>query len=156
MRKIIAAIACMVVISGGAAHAGDDELPMLSQPIKFGDAAMNCTQIVEEVASMETRLGGDPSQSLMDGEHAAGIGVGLAQHAALRSGAGGAAVGAIGQVGGLLGRSSKKKKEREAEQRVIAEKRWLYMVGLYQGKSCDTQMAVQESAAEAPAADALQ
>lgn len=129
----------LAFIAAGEAHA-DDGAPLLTQPMKFGDAAMACTQIVEEVGAMEVVLGGNPSEALMDGEHLANMGTGLAQQAALSAGAG-RAVGAIGQVGGLLGRSSKKKKEREAEQRAIAEKRWLYMVGLYQGKSCDAQLA---------------
>lgn len=132
----------LTLVAAGAAHAGDDEAPLLTQPMKLGDQAMSCTQLIDEVAAMETVLGGDPSQSFMDGEQLAGVGTGLAQRAALSAGAGRAA-GAIGQVGGLLGRSSKKKKEREAEQRAIAEKRWLYVVGLYHGKSCDAQLAAE-------------
>ena len=134
-----------IALLGAAAQAGDDELPELTQPMKFGDQAKSCTQIVDEVASLEARLGGSPSASLMDGEQMANIGTGLAQRAAISAGAGGAALGAINNVGGFLGRSSKKKKEREAEQRAIAEKRWLYMVGLYQGKSCDSQLAADEA-----------
>ncbi len=138
----------LAFVAAGAAHAGDDDdAPALTQPMKFGDAAMSCTQIVAEVGAMETVLGGNPSEALMDGEQLANMGTGFAQQAALSAGAG-RAVGAIGQVGGLLGRSSKKKKEREAEQRAIAEKRWLYMVGLYQGKTCDAQLAAAAAAAE--------
>ncbi len=145
MRIVTAAIASIAIISGGAAIAADDnEMPELKQPIMFGDAAMTCLQIVDEIGAMETRLGGDPSQSLMDGEQMAGIGTGFAQRAAISAGAGGAAVGAIGKVGGLLGKSSKKKKRQEAEQRAIAEKRWLYMAGLYQGRSCDAKLSEAE------------
>ena len=104
---------------------------------------MACPQIVAEIGAMEAVLGGDPSESFMDGEYLANTGTGLAQQAALSAGVGGRAVGAIGQVGGLLGKSSKKKKEREAEQRAIAEKRWLYMAGLYHGRGCDAQPAAQ-------------
>lgn len=156
MHKAIALIFTFTItlglafIAAGAAYAGDDEAPLLTQPMKFGDAAMSCTQLVEEVGAMEVMLGGNPSEALMDGEHLANVGTGLAQHAALSAGAG-RAVGAIGQVGGLLGKSSKKKKQREAEQRAIAEKRWLYMVGLYQGKSCDAQLAA--AAAVEPVAE---
>ena len=137
----------LTLVAAGAAHAGDDEAPALTQPMKFGDAAMSCTQLVEEVGAMETVLGGNPSEALMDSEYLANVVTGLAQQAALSAGAG-RAVGAIGQVGGLLGKSSKKKKEREAQQRAIAEKRWLYMVGLYQGKSCDAQLAAAAQGAE--------
>ena len=151
MRIVTAALASVVMISG-IAHADDDNaLEPLTQPIIFGDAAMTCLQIVEEIAGMETRLGGDPSQSFMDGEQLAGIGTGFAQRTAISAGAGGAAVGAIGKVGGLLGKSSKKKKRKEAEQRAIAEKRWLYMAGLYQGRSCDAKLAAGEPAPETEA-----
>lgn len=129
----------------GAAVAKDDKLPDLTQPMNFGDQALSCTQIVDEVGAMEVRLGGSPANALMDGEQIAGLGTNLAQRAAISSGVGGAAVGAIGQVGGLLGRSSKKKKQHQAQQRAIAEKRWLYMVGLYQGKSCDAELAAATS-----------
>ena len=137
MRKAFVASIALAVISAATSYA-DDEAPPLTQPMKLGDQAMSCAAIVEEVGAMESRLGGDPSQSLMDGEQLAGIGTGFAQRAALSAGAG-RAVGAIGQVGGLLGKSSKKKKEREAAEMIVAEKRWLYMVGLYHGKACDSQ-----------------
>ena len=151
MRYLALAITCAAFWCINTAHAKDEEPPALTQPMKLGDQAKSCSQIIDEVSSMETRLGGSPADS-MSGEGLANIGTGLAQHAALRAGAGGVAAGAIGQVGGLLGSSSKKKKRREAEQRAIAEKRWLYMVGLYQGKDCDSQPATpaepQPAAAE--------
>ncbi len=141
MQKTLALALGAAVALAGAAHADDDV--MLTQPMKLGDQAMSCTSIIDEVGHMEALLGGSPSAGLMDGEQMANIGTGLAQRAALQAGVGGQAFGAIGQVGGLLGRSSKKKKEQEALQQAVAEKRWLYMVGLYQGKSCDSQLAAQ-------------
>ena len=147
MRLLPLAFVVAAASTVGLAAAKDEKLPDLTQPMKFGDQAMSCTQIIDEVGSMEARLGGSPASSMMDGEQMAGVGTNLAQRAAISAGAGGAAVGAIGQVGGLLGRSSKKKKEHQAQQRAIAEKRWLYMVGLYQGKNCDAQLA--ETAVEA-------
>lgn len=143
MRKFFAIGLCSALMSAGAAYADDDV--MLTQPMKLGDQAMSCSAIIDEVAQMETLLGGSPSASLMDGEQMANIGTGLAQRAALQAGVGGKAFGAIGQVGGLLGKSSKKKKEQQALQQAIAEKRWLYMVGLYQGKSCDSQVASSQA-----------
>lgn len=140
MRRLFMTFLGLAVMGAGAAHA-DDDAPLLTQPMKFGDQAMSCPQIVEEIGAMEAVLGGDPSETLMDSEYLANAGTGLAQQAALSAGAGGRAIGAIGQVGGLLGKSSKKKKEREAAQQAIAEKRWLYMAGLYHGKSCDAQLA---------------
>jgi hypothetical protein len=139
MKKTLAFGFGVALMAAGAAYADDDV--MLTQPMKLGDQAMSCSAIIDEVAGMETLLGGSPSAGLMDGEQMASLGTGLAQRAALQAGVGGKAFGAIGQVGGLLGRSSKKKKEQEALQQAVAEKRWLYMVGLYQGKSCDSQLA---------------
>lgn len=138
MRTLFTTVLALGAMSGGAAYA-DDAAP-LTQPMKFGDQAMSCPQLVDEVGAMEALLGGDPSQGLMDGEYLATAGTGLAQQAALSAGAG-RAVGAIGQVGGLLGKSSKKKKEQAAAERAVAEKRWLYVVGLYHGKGCDAQLA---------------
>ncbi len=143
MRTLITTILALGAMSAGAAYA-DDEHVLLTQPMKLGDQAMSCPAIIEEVAAMETLIGGNPSQSFMDSEYLANAGTGLAQQAALTAGAG-RAVGAIGQVGGLLGKSSKKKKEQEALQRAVAEKRWLYMVGLYQGKSCDSQISAAQA-----------
>lgn len=138
MRTLFTAVLALGAMGAGAALA--DDAPLLTQPMKFGDQAMTCSQLVDEVGAMEALLGGDPSQSFMDGEYLANAGTGLAQQAALTAGAG-RAVGAIGQVGGLLGKSSKKKKEQEAAQRAVAEKRWLYLAGLYHGKACDAQAA---------------
>ena len=64
--------AVLAFIAAGAAHAEDDA-PLLTQPMKFGDAAMSCSQIVAEVGAMETVLGGNPSEALMDGEHLASV-----------------------------------------------------------------------------------
>lgn len=150
MQKTLAISLGAAVMIAGAAHAEDGHV-MLTQPMKLGDQAMSCSAIVDEVAEMETLLGGSPSAALMDGEQMANLGTGLAQRAALQAGAGGRALGAIGQVGGLLGRSSKKKKEQEALQQAVAEKRWLYMIGLYQGKSCDAQLASADAVQPATA-----
>ena len=143
MKKIILASAAAALCFGSSALAKKDNPAddiVLTQPMKMGDARLTCDQLIEEATNMELVLGGSPAGGLMDGEHMANIGTGLAQHAALRAGGGGAA-GAIGQVGGLLGRSSKKKKEEEAMRKTVAEKRWIYMVGLYEGRDCDSQPA---------------
>ena len=144
MRTLFTTALALCAIGAGAAYAGEDA-PALTQPMKFGDQAMSCAQLVEEAGAMEALLGGDPSQSLMDGEYLANTGTGLAQQAALSAGVGGRAVGAIGQVGGLLGKSSKKKKEQAAAERAVAEKRWLYVAGLYHGKGCDAQLAASSA-----------
>ena len=145
MKRLFLITVCGALALGGSAFAKDEdaqeeELPTLTQPMKMGDARMTCEQIVSESGMMEKILGGSPASGLMDGEQLANVGTSLAMQGAVYAGAGRAA-GAIGQVGGLLGRSSKKKKEEEALQKAIAEKRWIYMVGLYQGRNCDSVTA---------------
>lgn len=120
----------------GIANASDDHAAV-TQPMKIGDGRMSCDQLLAEAQGMETILGGSPANNLMDSEAMANVGTGIAQQAALRSGAGQAA-GAIGAVGGLLGKRAKMKKEEEMRIQTIAEKRWIYVVGLYQGRDCDS------------------
>lgn len=139
MNKMILSAAVAAFALGATAFALEDDAAeeiQITQPMKMGDARMTCDQILTEANNMELVLGGSPAEGMMDSEQLANIGTGLAQNAAIHAGAG-RAVGAIGQVGGLIGRSSKKKKEEEALRKVVAEKRWIYMVGLYQGRNCD-------------------
>ncbi|WP_425410487.1 hypothetical protein [Hyphococcus sp.] len=159
MRKLI--IVTAMALAGTAPALAKKDNPaddvIITQPMKMGDARMTCDQLVEEAGNMELVLGGSPAEGLMDGEQMANIGTGLAQQAALRAG-GGVAAGAIGQVGGLLGRSSKKRKQEEAMRKAVAEKRWIYIVGLYEGRNCDQQPAAAvsvegEAAAIAPATE---
>ncbi|MEX6632738.1 hypothetical protein [Hyphococcus lacteus] len=138
MKKLLIATVTLTAILSGSAFAGDDASEIvITQPMKMGDARLSCDAIIQEANNMETVLGGSPASGLMDGEQLASMGTSLAQQAIIRSGAGGKALGAVGQVGGLLGRSSKKKKEAEALRKAVAEKRWIYMVGLYEGRNCD-------------------
>ncbi|WP_411816788.1 hypothetical protein [Hyphococcus sp. DH-69] len=138
MKKLLTATAAATALFSASAFAGDDASDIeITQPMKMGDARLSCDAIIAEAGRMETVLGGSPASGLMDAEQLAGMGTSLAQQAMISSGAGGKALGAVGQVGGLLGRSSKKKKEKEAMRKAIAEKRWIYMVGLYEGRNCD-------------------
>ena len=143
MKRVSLALAAISVTLSASAIAGDNDGQSAEfvQPIQFGDRAMSCNQIGAEVVNAEVRLGGSPADGLMSGEAAVNLGTGLAQQAALVGGAGGGAVAAIGRVGGILGSGKKKRKAKEAEQRAIAEKRWLYLVGLYHGRGCDTPAA---------------
>lgn len=151
MKKTILISAASMAAFGAFAltnaTADDTSHIEITQPMKMGDSRMTCEQIIVEANNMEMVLGGSPASGLMDGEQMASIGTGLAQNAALYGGAG-RAVGAIGQVGGLLGRSSKKKKEEEAARKIIAEKRWIYMVGMYEGRNCDAVPAAAAAPAE--------
>lgn len=134
-KAMLAAAAAAVFFSASVSANETGALPHLTQAMKMGDTAMTCEQLLAEANTMETILGGSPQSGLMDSEYVANVGTGLAQQAAIMGGAGRAA-GAIGSVGGMLGKASKKKKEDEAVQKTIAEKRWIYMVGLYQGRNC--------------------
>ena len=82
MRLLPLAFVVAAASTVGLAAAKDEKLPDLTQPMKFGDQAMSCTQIIDEVGSMEARLGGSPASSMMDGEQMAGVGTNLAQRAA--------------------------------------------------------------------------
>lgn len=149
MKKLLIATATLTTILSGSAFAGDDASDIaITQPMKMGDARLSCDAIIQEANNMETVLGGSPASGLMDGEQLASMGTSLAQQAIIRSGAGGKALGAVGQVGGLLGRSSKKKKEEEAMRKAVAEKRWIYMVGLYEGRNCDAAPVETETPTE--------
>ena len=139
MKKTIlisaASMAAFGVFALTNATADDTSHIEITQPMKMGDSRMTCEQIIVEANNMEMVLGGSPASGLMDGEQMASIGTGLAQNAALYGGA-------------LLGRSSKKKKEEEAARKVIAEKRWIYMVGMYEGRNCDAVPAAAAAPAE--------
>jgi hypothetical protein len=140
MRKkvLITAAAASLALAGSAIA---DEKPIVTSIMKMGDAGMSCSALLGEAQAMETIMGGTPEG--LDNEYLANVGTGLAQQAAIMGGAGRAA-GAIGQVGGLLGKSSKKKKEQDVVQKALAEKRWLYIVGIYQGRACDAQGAANK------------
>ena len=80
---------------------------------------------------------------------------GLAMEGALRSGAADAIPG-IGAVGGLFGRAARARAEQEEARRQIAERRWYYLNGLYQGRDCDNVLRREaEMAAAATPAEAL-
>ncbi len=125
--SFILALSMMTV----SVHAADEE--KLTQPMQMGDVRMSCDALVSEASAMEQIIGGSPEGSILASDAATGI----ATELAVRSGAY-KAVGAIGAVGGVFkGIGNRKKKERE-EQKKIAEQRWYYVVGLYQGRQCDS------------------
>lgn len=119
MMKLVILTAAAVAM-GAAAHAADTV--KLTQVMIASDAAMTCDELLAETGAMEGILGGSPHADLLAGNYTA-----IAQRTAVMGGAGRAA-GAIGAVGG--GKASKKK------LRVIAEKRWIYLTGLYEGRNC--------------------
>ena len=142
IRQTLRVLAATLAV--GVASAASAEAPAVpAQPMSMGDARLSCDALINEARQMETLLGGTPDTGL-NGAELAAVGTSVAQHAALQAGAGRAfgAAGAIGgQVGGMFSRASKRKREEQAAQRAIAEKRWFYVVGLYQGRNCDNQPA---------------
>lgn len=141
MKKLILGLtAATLGLVSATAYA---DTPAVTQPMQMGDVRLSCDALIGEANAMETILGGSPAAGLMDSEYMANVGTGLAQQAAIRGGAGQAA-GAIGAVGGLIGKRAKRKKAEEAAQKALAEKRWIYVVGLYQGKNCDAQPTALE------------
>ena len=107
-----------------------------SQVILMGDSAMNCREIIISANEASGILGGVPEAGLFGSEAAVNTMTSIAMEGALRSGAARAIPG-IGAVGGLFGRAAREREEREAERRSIAERRWYYLNGLYQGRDCD-------------------
>lgn len=112
------------------------------QPMQMGDARLSCEQLIEQTQQAEAIIGGAPAGGILGSEQVANVGTGLAQRAVSAAGAG-QAVGALGVVGGAFKGMSKKKKKQQAAEKAAAEKRWFYVVGLYQGNSCDSQPAAE-------------
>ena len=137
MKKSILTTAALAMALSSAAMA-DDKIAI--QPMKMGDVRMSCDDLIAEASAMEAVIGGSPAGGLMEDGQAVAMGTSAAQQLAFQAGAGRAG-GAIGAVGGLLGKRAKAKAEEEAAQKALAEKRWIYVVGLYQGRNCDATPA---------------
>lgn len=142
MKLTIAAIAAAGL---GTAAAGAQE----SQVILMGDTAMNCREIIFAANEQSEILGGVPEAGLFASEAAVNTMTSLAVEGALRSGAARAVPG-IGAVGGLFGRAAREREEREAARRDIAERRWYYLNGLYQGRDCETSLRREAELAATP------
>ncbi|MBI1235867.1 MAG: hypothetical protein GC188_04190 [Alphaproteobacteria bacterium] len=134
-------IAAVCLLASGAAAAQQ------SQVILLGDSAMTCPEIVVAANEATDILGGAPEGGVFASEQAINAATGLAMQGAIQSGIGRAVPG-IGAVGGMLGRAAQRRREEEEARQVIAERRWYYLNGLYEGRECD---AVLRRAAEAAA-----
>lgn len=142
MKLTMAAIAAAGLF---AAAAGAQE----SQVILMGDTAMNCREIIFAANEQSEILGGVPEAGLFASEAAVNTMTSLAVEGALRSGVARAVPG-IGAVGGLFGRAAREREEREAARRDIAERRWYYLNGLYQGRDCETALRREAELAATP------
>lgn len=140
-------IAAVCLLASGAAAAQQ------SQVILLGDSAMTCPEIVVAANEATDILGGAPEGGVFASEQAINAATGLAMQGALHSGVGRAIPG-IGAVGGMLGRAAQRRREEEEARQVIAERRWYYLNGLYEGRDCDTVLRREaEAAAQASAAE---
>lgn len=144
----VAALAALVIAAGAQAQ-------NQSQVILMGDTGMSCRDVIAAANEQGDILGGVPEAGLFASEAAINSMTGLAMEGALRSGAADAIPG-IGAVGGLFGRAARARAEQEEARRQIAERRWYYLNGLYQGRDCDNVLRREaEMAAAATPAETL-
>lgn len=144
MKRILFAGLAMAALSTPA-------LAQEGQVIRMGDSALSCREVVAEANAASEILGGAPEGGIFDSAYATGAATGLAQQAALMSGAGRAIPG-IGAVGGFMRQRAERREAELAAQREIAEKRWYWLSGLYEGGQCDNVLRAEAEAAAAAAA----
>jgi len=153
----LCAIGVMALASTAEARKNKGPLPQPVQPIVLGDTRMDCDQLAAEANIMQTILGGAPEAGVFGGGMALKIGeTALSQgilHSGMASKLGGRAGGAISLLGRAAKDSGKRRAAAEAARKESAQKRWYYIVGLYQGGRCDQAPAPTptETAAAAPA-----
>jgi hypothetical protein len=159
----LCAMGVMALASTAEAKKNKGPMPQPVQPIVLGDIRMDCDKLAAEASNMQTILGGAPESGVFGGEMAARIGeTALSQgilHSGLTSKLGGRAGGAISLLGRAAKDSSKRRAAAEAARKESAQKRWYYIVGLYQGGRCDqaptpTPAPAEVAAAPAPAQEA--
>lgn len=144
MMRVIAIAGLLTATSGAA-------LAQQSQVILLGDSGMSCSQIIVAASETTEILGGAPEGGVFASEEAINTATSLAMQGAIHSGIGRAIPG-IGAVGGLLGRAARARREEEEARQQIAERRWYYLNGLYEGRMCDD--VLRQEAATAPVVEA--
>lgn len=138
MTRLIRASVAMVVaaLACGAARA---DAAQTDTPIRMGDTALTCEQIVAEANLSVAVLGAPPAGGSIVAEQAVGAATGLAMQSAILSGSARSVPG-LGMAGGLLGSALRASREqqaaRQAAQRDVARQRWHYLNGLYAGRAC--------------------
>jgi hypothetical protein len=151
----LCAIGVAAMASTAEARKNKGPMPQPVQPVVLGDTRMNCDQLATEATNMQTILGGAPEAGVFGGEMAARIGeTAISQgllHSGMASKLGGRAGGAISLLGRAAKDSGKRRAAAEAARKESAQKRWYYIVGLYQGGRCDQAPAPVTSQAAAPA-----
>jgi hypothetical protein len=144
MKRIMLAGLAMAALSTPA-------LAQQGQVIRMGDSALSCREVIAEANAASEVLGGAPEGGVFDSAYAADAATSVAAQAALMSGAGRAIPG-IGAVGGFMRQRAQQREAELAAQREIAEKRWYWLSGLYQGGQCDSVLRTEAEAAAAAAA----
>jgi len=147
MKRILFAGLAMAALSAPA-------LAQEGQVIRMGDSALSCREVVMEANAAAEVLGGAPEGGVFDSAYATEAVTSVATQAALMSGAGRAIPG-IGAVGGFMRQRAERREAELAAQRDVAEKRWYWLSGLYEGGQCDSVLRA-ESAAAAAASQAAQ
>lgn len=143
MKTVLLSVAIAALAAGTASA-------QQSQVILLGDTAMTCSDILISANEASEILGGAPEGGVFGSEYAVNAATSLAMQGALYSGAGRAIPG-LGAVGGMLGRAARARQEQEEARRQIAERRWYYLNGLYQGRDCDDVLRREAQAAQAAA-----
>ncbi|PHS27770.1 MAG: hypothetical protein COA85_04755 [Robiginitomaculum sp.] len=152
----LCAMGMMALSSTAQARKNKGPLPQPVQPIVLGDTRMSCDQLATEANNMQTILGGAPEAGVFGRGMALNIGeTALSQgilHGGMASKLGGRAGGAISLLGRAAKDSGKRRAAAEAARKESAQKRWYYIVGLYQGGRCDQVPAPSpaETSAAAP------
>ncbi|MGY6533362.1 hypothetical protein [Glycocaulis sp.] len=146
MKRILFAGLAMAALSTPA-------LAQQGQVIRTGDTALSCREVIVEANAAAEVLGGAPEGGVFDSTYATEAATGIAQQAALMSGAGRAIPG-IGAVGGMMRQRAQQREAELAAQRAVAEKRWYWLSGLYEGGQCDNVLRAEAQAAAAVPAPA--
>ncbi|KPP83064.1 MAG: hypothetical protein HLUCCA04_03030 [Oceanicaulis sp. HLUCCA04] len=145
MKRILFAGLAMAALSVPA-------LAQEGQVIRMGDSALSCREVVMEANAAAEVLGGAPEGGVFDSTYATEAATSVATQAALMSGAGRAIPG-ISAVGGFMRQRAERREAELAAQRDVAEKRWYWLSGLYEGGQCDSRLRAEaEAEAEAAAA----
>ncbi len=156
----VCAMGVAALASTAEAKKNKAPLPQPVQPIVLGDARLGCDQLASEANTMQTILGGAPEGGVFGGTMAARIGeTAISQgilHSGLASKLGGRAGGAVSLLGQAAKSSGKRRAAAEAARKESAQKRWYYIVGLYQGNRCDQAPAPSSAPAAAAATEPAQ
>ncbi len=159
---LICTMSVAALASTAQAKKNKGPMPEPVQPIVLGDTRMDCDKLAAEASNMQAILGGAPEAGVFGGDMAARIGeTAISQgilHSGMASKLGGRAGGAISLLGRAAKDSGKRRAAEEAARKESAQKRWYYIVGLYQGGRCDQApapaVATSQAQDAAPAVEA--